>query len=139
MSDIEFKDEFGAYLRAGGGDSGCLDADGKFNKTIQDPLVKFKCYVDIISRKLIVNDIKLEEKDINIMISQVDNLKYVNFKNPSAYILGYIASSGGSNISESNVTYCFNSVLPFVELEAGLQLPDVIRYARLWTNLVNSP
>ena len=73
------------------------------------------------------------------MISQVDNLKYVNFKNPSAYILGYIASSGGSNISESNVTYCFNSVLPFVELEAGLQLPDVIRYARLWTNLVNSP
>ena len=136
MTDIEFRDEFGAYLRAGGGDSGCLDADGNFNKTIQDPVVKFKCYVDIISRKLIVNDIRIEERDITQMIAQVEKLQYINFKNPSAYILGYIASSGGRNISESNVNYCFTKVLPLVELEAGLQRPDIIRYARLWINLM---
>ena len=134
--DVEFRDEFGAYLRAGGGDSGCLDADGKFNRTIQDPILKFKCYVDIISRKLIVNNIDLEERDINTMISYADKLEYINFKNPSAYILGYIASVGGRNILDSRVTHCFNKVLPLVELEAGLQRPDIIRYARLWVNLV---
>ena len=137
MSEIEFRDEFGAYLRAGGGnDSGCLDADGKFNKTIQDPLHKFKCYVDIISRKLIINNIELEERDINTMISYADKLEYIHFKNPSAYILGYIASASGRNILESRVNYCFTKVLPLVELDAGLQRPDIIRYARLWTNLI---
>ena len=33
------------------------------------------------------------------------------------------------------VPYCFEKVLPLVSLEAGIQKPDVIRYARLLTNL----
>lgn len=134
--DIEFKDEFGAYLRAGRGDTGCLDADGKFNKTIQDPILKFKCYVDIISKKLISDGIEIGESDIEIMISMVDSLQYVSFKNPSAYIAGYIASGAGRNISETSVNYCFTKVLPLIQLDGGVQRPDIIRYARLWTKLI---
>jgi hypothetical protein len=133
--DIEFRDEFGAYLRAGGGDTGCLDVDGKFNKNIQDPVLKFKCYVDIISNKLMSEDVNIQESDIEYMLSKVDNLQYIKFKNPSAYIAGYIASGGGKNITETSVNYCFTKILPLIELEAGIQPPDIIRYARLWTSL----
>ena len=66
----------------------------------------------------------------------LNKLEYIHFKNPSAYILGYIASESGRNILESRVNYCFTKVLPLVELDAGLQRPDIIRYARLWTNLI---
>ncbi len=134
--DIEFKDEFGAYLRAGARDTGCLDADGKFNKSIQDPVLKFKCYVDIISRKLISDNIDIREKDIENMLSKVESLQYISFKNPSAYIAGYLASGGGKNITEASVNYCFTRVLPLIELEAGIQRPDIIRYARLWIKMV---
>tara|TARA_B110001450_G_C17466513_1_gene418433 strand:- start:37 stop:444 length:408 start_codon:yes stop_codon:yes gene_type:complete len=133
--DIEFKDEFGAWLRAGPADTGCLDADGKFNKTIQDPILKFKCYVDIISRKLISDNINIGERDIENMMSKAESLQYISFKNPSAYIAGYIASSGGKNITETSVTYCFTKVLPLIELEGGVQRPDIIRYARLWMKI----
>lgn len=134
--DIEFKDEFGAYLRAGAGDIGCLDADGKFNKTIQDPVLKFKCYVDIISRKLISDNIDLRERDIENMLSKVESLQYIGFKNPSAYIAGYLASGGGKNMSEKSVNYCFTRVLPLIELEGGVQRADIIRYSRLWMKMV---
>ena len=126
----------GVYLRAGGGDTGCLDADGKFNKTIQDPVLKFKCYVDIISRKLISDNIDLRERDIENMVSKVESLQYIGFKNPSAYIAGYIASGGGKNITETSVNYSFTRVLPLIELEGGVQRPDIIRYARLWMKIV---
>ena len=134
--DIEFKDEFGAFLRAGAGDTGCLDADGKFNKTIQDPVLKFKCYVDIISRKLISDNIDLRERDIENMLARVESLQYISFKNPSAYIAGYLASGGGKNMTETSVNYCFTRVLPLIELEGGVQRPDIIRYARLWMKMV---
>lgn len=133
--DIEFKDEFGAWLRAGAADTGCLDADGKFNKTIQDPILKFKCYVDIISRKLISDNINIGERDIENMMSKAESLQYISFKNPSAYIAGYIASNGGKNITETDVTYCFSKVLPLIELDGGVQRPDIIRYARLWMKI----
>lgn len=133
--DIEFKDEFGAWLRAGGTDTGCLDADGKFNKAIQDPILKFKCYVEIISKKLISDNINIRDSDIENMMSKAESLQHIGFKNPSAYIAGYIASSGGKNITETSVTYSFTKVLPLIELEGGVQRPDIIRYARLWMKI----
>lgn len=129
-----FRPEMGAFNRVGMPGAilgGMVGPDGKIDRTIQDPLERFQIYTDAIARNLMGQDVSIAENDIQKMIETAPKLKYVHFKNPNAYVTGYIASKGGNDITKKQFEYTINKVLPLLT-EGYVQPPDVLRYARLW-------
>jgi hypothetical protein len=97
------------------------------------PEDRFLIFTNAIARKMIADKIKyIAEGDVKIMLEKTRNIIGLRFKNPTAYIMGYIASSGGKEITKKNVDYVFSNVLPIFGQEAGVTEADVIRYARFW-------
>lgn len=130
-SDIErpeYKDEYKARERAG--PAGLLGS--KSNRVIQDPRELFQSYVNAISRR----DFELSEDEIATLIEKIDMLDNVEHKNPTAYILGYLASGNGKKITKTSIDKTFNDNLPGVG-DKSVQKEDVLRYARLWVTHIN--
>lgn len=112
------------------------DLQKRINKMVQDPTDRFIIYTDAIVRRLISSDaIRLSEDNIVDMLKKAkNNVKNVGYKNPTAYILGYIASEGGMRMTKQNVNNVLKNILPQVGDESVSE-QDVIRYARLWMSL----
>ena len=139
-----FVPSYTAYERAGlGGAAAILDGlvlsgnmsdlQKKINRILQDPVERFAIYVDATSRRLDGNSgISISENDIVNMLTMIKNLKYVQYTNPEAYVLGFLASKGGVEIHKKNIDKIFKNALPYTN---GVEKADVIRYARLWLNL----
>jgi hypothetical protein len=146
----EFSDEFGdefttkpeadvfnrtgqpgiSELLCGGG------GGGEINRLIQDPKQRFACYVNAISMNLMNEDsVKLGNEDINNMLKKIHNLTNVGRKNPTAYIMGYLATNNGIKLDKKSFNRVINNVLPLVDVNAGVTPPDVVRYAVLWETL----
>lgn len=131
----ELRDEMGAYLRAGGGAHiGLVGPEGKIDQTTMDPLDRFKTVVDAKARNLMDSSVYITETDISTLMQTANKLKHVHYKNPSAYLLGYIASNGGSKIVKKQFDYTVNTALPLVN-DSSVLPPDILRYSRLWVDL----
>jgi len=129
------QDEMGAYLRAGGGAHiGIVGPDGKIDRINMDPLDKFKIAVDAISRNLMGSGVYIQERDIATLLQTAEKLQHVHYKNPVAYVMGYVASGGGGKMTKKQFDYTVSSALPLIA-DDGVQPADVVRYARLWTTL----
>jgi|TARA_B100001094_G_C18096913_1_gene753490 hypothetical protein len=135
----KFGEEFAVFERIGlpGGQlGGITGVDGKIDRTLQDPLERFQVFVDAISRDLMGQNISLDEDDIQKMIETARTLDKIKYKNPTAYVLGFIGSRGGSDISKASIEYAIKKALPLTsEGESSVQPEDVIRYSRLWLKL----
>lgn len=103
-----------------------------FERSMQDPLERFQIQVDAVSRNLNSKQgISINQITINLLVEKARKLKKVQYKNATAYILGYLASKGGRDIEEDHVKDIFAKYLPYVK-ENFVRKPDIIRYARLW-------
>jgi hypothetical protein len=132
-----FGDEMGAYNRAGGGANiGIIGPDGKIDRINIDPLDKFKIAVDAISRNLMGSSVYIRETDIAILLQTSEKLQHVFYKNPVAYVMGYIASTGGGEITKKQFNYTITIALPLIG-DDSIRSADVIRYARLWNILIS--
>ena len=101
-------------------------------KIAMDPLEKFRVAVDAISRQLNSwEGITIREDSIAAMIESAAALEAVEHKNPTAYILGFLATGGGRRIDQTELAKVLKTILPRAE-SGNVQPPDVIRYARLW-------
>lgn len=132
-NDYELKQEINIFDRIGGVGDLMITSDS----ITQDPSDHFKLKVNAIARNLIENrNVNLNENDITVLLDKVEKIKEkgfnIGFINPSAYILGYIASNGGTGIVLNNITKVFQNVLKLVD---SVTEPDVVRYARFWINL----
>lgn len=114
-----FGNEVNAFERAGFGRIG--DATEARLKT---PLDKFISRIEAISLDLGL------ETDINDLIEFTNKVPKIEMKNTTAYVLGYIASSGGYRITENSRKRAMD-LLKRVE-DKSVQPVDVIRYARFW-------
>ena len=100
----------------------------------QTPLENFLEDVDGISRNFEAKGIlEISEYEIQDMLEIARKVKYVEHKNPWAYILGYKASNGGNNINRISVDYVFSRL--HLVVDGSVKQPDVIRYARYWLEL----
>jgi hypothetical protein len=70
------------------------------------------------------------------MLDNADELKNVEHKNPTAYILGFLANKIEID-SGDPLQYVIQKVLIHVDEEASVQAHDVIRYSRLWENILS--
>lgn len=132
-----YRAEMGAFDRVGLPGAivgGLVGPDGKIDRAIQDPLERFQIQTDAVARNLMGQNIDISEGDIQILLEKATLLKYVHFKNANAYVVGYIASKGGTVITKKRFDYVIKRVLPNL-LEGSVQPPDVLRYARLYLNL----
>ncbi len=82
------------------------------------------------------SDIKITQEDMRIMAEKSQTIKDLQYKNPTAYILGYIVSRGGSRIDKGRFDNIVEGVLPLVAEEGGIEAPDILRYARYWVEFL---
>ena len=140
----EYKSEMGAYgeggrvtmkrtvdqlneLLAEGGLSSLAQVIGRDYKT---PGERFGGIVDAVCRNL-----DIEEDLIQSMLLKIPSLKNIQYINPVGYIFGYIATNGGSKMDKSKIDDIFNKLSTYNNVtNAGMEPPDVIRYARFWIN-----
>lgn len=101
-----------------------FDAKGHFKET-----------VNAIAQQLREDGFRLSNDDIVQLIETVEQLENPQYKNPTAYLLGYIASNGGRDINKKTVNHVFNNLLKTVT-DKSVKQEDVLRYSRLWYNLV---
>lgn len=134
--DYMFEQEVGAYDRAHHGIDQYLsevNIDSKQTRA-KSPEDRF-----IININAIANGLGIDEKDKTNIFEMVESQKINNiaFRNPTAFVLGYLASRNGSNvISKSRVQQIFDK-LGNLE-DRSIKPPDVIRYMRFWISLNGS-
>lgn len=106
----------------------------RLEKAAQEPLEKFVQSVEAICWDIISKNINITNNDIQKMIETASYLEHVEHKNPSAYILGFLATEGG-NLTLKNYDKIIKKVLPLIDSDASVFPEDVIRYSRLWLKL----
>ena len=137
-----FQPEFAAMQRVGlPGQTGVL-LQGRdvpmrgIDRAMQDPLERFQEYTDSIARNLRNwDDVSIDDTDIEIMFLKARDLKDVGYKNPTAYILGYLASEVGKKLSDPKSQGLKNALTALSHLDDSVLKPDIIRYGRLWLSL----
>jgi len=67
----------------------------RLEKAAQEPLEKFQQSVEAISRDINSYNTIITNQNIEKMIETASYLEHVEHKNPSAYILGFLATEGG--------------------------------------------
>lgn len=113
------------------------DLNKKVDKSTS-PEDRFLIFTDAIARKIMGERITigqtdaLTESDIETILKKTRYIVGLRFKNPTAYILGYIASKGGTEIKKKRLDIVFEKLLPRFGEDAGVKEADVIRYARYW-------
>lgn len=83
--------------------------------------------------------LEISDNDINTMLEKTQKIQDLEYKNPTAYILGYIGSKGGKELQTNIIQDIINNVLPKIKKSAieeakysGVEPPDFIRYCRYW-------
>ena len=112
----------------------------KRNKLFMSSLEKFVKNVYQIGKDLIENGL-LSIKDLENILNNITTLDNPQYKNATAYLLGYIASDGGTNLDPKNAE---NLLRKFNTLEKKKFFEDdtidcaaIIRYARLWVSMIS--
>lgn len=129
--DSKFENEYGAFNRAGG---------TKLSELLSTPEGKspedlFLIKMDAFCRKLDSgNIVKITENDINILLDKTTVISNLKYKNYIGYVLGYIATQGGRTMDIKNIQEIIN-ILPKIDNEAGIEPPDIVRYARFWMTI----
>lgn len=80
------------------------------------------------------SQLNLKREDIEYLIQQKDKVYKYEYKNPRAYVLGYIVSENGAKINKDK----FEMIKKFLSSHniEDIMIEDIIRYARLWINLI---
>ena len=132
----QHQDTFLDRERAGGVILGCwnTDKDGKPLKT-QTPLGRFCLFIYAISYGIKADCHSIDEEGIKTLLSLSQKIPRVEFKNPTAFVLGYIATRGGRyNITRdslSSVWKCYQQ-MHNINKDESITEEDIIRYARFW-------
>lgn len=133
---------------------------GKSSKLFRSDIEIFITDIVKITKELIEINI-ITDKDQNNILENMNNLQKPEFKNATAYILGYIVSQGGfklskdfyyltlvligKNLKEDKILKISNEMVKnkifsiirtkYRMEDKSVESPDIIRYGRLWLNM----
>jgi hypothetical protein len=134
--DDDYLDEYKAVERAG--------YANKLNELVVDiekPTADERFLVNIngIVNSIIQNgeltrsDLTLSYGDLDKILDKAGTLPEKKFKNPLAYILGYLCINDFKQIDLKKFRRVSDiEVLKEYKTEAGVYPPDILRYARFW-------
>jgi hypothetical protein len=133
--NIQMEGEVNAFERVGlRNDFNMIDLENldKKNKLKKTPLERFYETTNAICQQLFDKN-KLSEIDIKNILENIGKIDKPEYKNATGYILGYIVSNGGNKIIKKKLLDS-EDILDNLE-DKSVQIPDIIRYSRLWMNL----
>lgn len=82
----------------------------------------------------------LQDGDLLSIMEPINDLPFVQFKNATAFVLGYIASNGGRSISKALVDKAIRCreemTMPSVQFEDIVTDKDIIKYAVYWKDVI---
>jgi hypothetical protein len=134
-NDDKYEAEFNAHERVFfGSDLIGTTAKTKMEQATQDPLERFRRNVNAIAKNMSNFGYVIQKDSIQQMIEKANKLEVIEYKNPTAYILGYLVLDNGK-ISNELFTKVVTQILPHVTEKDSILKPDIIRYAVLWQNL----
>lgn len=110
------------------------DIQRKLNKISMEPRDRFVLQVNAVYNALTTGGvISLADGEIDTILNRIKKIPHAEYKNPTAYILGYMANIGSYNIklNQKNVENVLQNVLPKLK-DSDVTGSDVVRYARLW-------
>lgn len=103
------------------------------NRDFKDKVQRFKSFVYFIIQELQnIPMLDLQTSDINFLVNTVSILPTPGYKNPTAYILGYVLIKKG--FTQRALEKYIVPILP--QLSYLVNPHDVIRYSRLLKNLM---
>jgi hypothetical protein len=133
FSEQEYMDEINAHERTGGVTNTTLTLS---EKIVMNPLDKFiynlKNIINVINRER--DEILFDDETKIYLERMASNLEHVGNKNVLCYILGfYIIENKQINKSK------FNKAISILELnlDDSVMNADIIRYGRLWENMLS--
>jgi hypothetical protein len=105
----------------------------------QTPLEKFISNIRNVSDKILDNrhiDSRLFNKDdVNQIISNINLFSKPEYKNPTCFVFGYIATRRGSKIDYDTLIKLYK-IIDKVDETKNIRNADIIRYCTLWINTV---
>jgi hypothetical protein len=113
--------------------------DTRRNKAFLSDIENFVINVNNIGKELVDNNILIND-DIEILLNNIIKLDKPQYKNATAYILGYIATDRGRELTQENFKKAYNLIKKtkkhkYTVEDTSVQTPDIVRYARLWLKL----
>ena len=135
---VEMRAGITAYQQVGFGDINVSDIpQNRFEKALLDPLSRFRLYVNAIARNLNDKETIITESSIRYIIEQAQFIDNIKYKNPAAYVLGYIILQDNmTDINMNMFKYTVENIIDNASIHFVTQ-PDIIRYARFWMDLKN--
>ncbi len=125
--DDRFEDDFAARERTSLAPMGFTEGERAKN-----PEDKFKLVTEAVVNSL--SPAYIARDSIGDLFMNADKLAHIKFKNPTAYVLGYIASNGGTGFNIASVNKAYKAV--GAVQDRSVLPPDIIRYGRLWQRLI---
>jgi hypothetical protein len=113
---------------------------GKQNKLFRSDIEVFVQTVYNVGKELIDAKV-INEADLDNLLENMSRINKPQYKNATAYILGYIASGGGGDITKNSAKKALKLITPgkydYQVEDRSVDCAAIIRYARLWQNIVN--
>lgn len=140
----EFKAERSAYERSGVEDpfssvfSKPEPTDEKEHITWVKGLNKRERFYYILKTKAIPQIEEAFPGQINkqLLVDKTMDLDGLEYKNPWAFLLGFIASQGGQKLDKQKVLGVISKVPISISSAHGITPPDIIRYSRYWSKFI---
>ena len=113
---------------------------GKQNKLFRSDIEIFVQTVYNVGKEFIDKNI-ISQTELDFLLESMSKLNKHQYKNATAYILGYIASSGGRTMTKKNIEKAlglirFNKKDIYTVQDKSIDCASVIRYGRLWQNII---
>lgn len=113
---------------------------GKQNKLFRSDIEIFVHTVYNVGKELVDNNI-ISQTELDILLENMSKLNKPEYKNATAYILGYIASNGQKkDMSRKNLIKSISLITkgqsPYLVEDQSVDCAAIIRYARLWQNII---
>jgi hypothetical protein len=113
------------------------DEVGDMRKLTPSPLERFKLQSGAIAYGIVEDKVlDLDMNGRNALCRVADLIDPIRYLNPTAYVLGYIATNGTSQIDATRVRDIFN-YLPRLRDDSVME-HDVVRYARYWAHTLHA-
>lgn len=136
VQEQEFGQERNAFERVGiRNDFIDIDIDKKKSRTQKTPIERFVENVNAIALDLMNSLNILTDVDIKMILESISLVDNPEYKNPTAFILGYFATNGGHKIEKKKLKKTFDIIEEEQIVDTSVSQPDIIRYCRLWLNL----
>lgn len=77
-----------------------------------------------------------ENIDKQLLVDSTINLNGMEYKNPWAFIISFMATKGGTTMDKNRILKAIDKIPASIKSEAGISPEDIIRYCRYMSSFI---